>query len=171
MISRHADGGKAHAYGFETGLRYVINSFVQLYTNYAYIHARFDETDSNGNEQAYADNKFRLTPDHTWSVLARLEHKFMNSANLFLVPSYFYKSHHYFEDDNTEGLDQDGYGLFNLQGGIYYFPFHLELSIFAYNILEKEYLVSAGNTGSLFGIPTFVPGNPQTYGVRLKWDF
>jgi len=165
------DGGKAHTYGFETGLRYVINSFVKLYANYAYIHARFDEKDSNGNEQDYAGNKFRLSPDHTWSVLARLEHGFLNSVSLFLVPSYLYKSHHFFEDDNTQGLEQDGYGLFNLQGGIYYFPLHLELSIYAYNILNEKYLVSAGNTGNLFGIPTFVPGNPQTYGVRLKLEF
>jgi len=165
------DGGKAHAYGFESGLRYAFNQDIQLHATYAYIHARFDDTDSNGNEQEYAGNKFRLTPDHTWSILANIGHNFSNSYKLYIIPSYTFKSHFYFEDDNTEGLEQDAYGLFNLQGGIYYFPYHLELSLFAYNILDKDYLVSAGNSGNLFGIPTFVPGSPQIYGARLKWDF
>jgi outer membrane receptor protein involved in Fe transport len=165
------DGGKAHAYGFESGLRYTVNQDIQFHATYAYIHARFDETDSNGDEQEYAGNKFRLTPDHTWSIFANFGHTFLNSFKVYILPSYTYKSHFFFEDDNTEGLEQDAYGLFNLQGGIYYLPYHLELSLFAYNILNKDYLVSAGNSGNIFGIPTFVPGAPQTYGVRLKWDF
>ncbi len=165
------DGGKAHAYGFESSLRYSLTQSLELYATYAYIHARFDQTDSNGNEQEYAGNKFRLTPDHSWSVRANFVQPLLNSVNFFLIPSYTYRSHHFFEDDNTKGLEQEGYGLFNLQTGLYYYHFHLELSFFAYNILNSEYLVSAGNTGNLFGIPTFVPGAPQTYGVRLKWDF
>jgi len=165
------DGGKAHAYGFESGLRYAVNQDIQLHATYAYIHARYDEKDSNGNEQEYAGNSFRLSPDHTWSIFANMGHNFSNSFRLYILPSYTFKSHHYFEDDNTEGLEQDAYGLFNLQGGVYYFPYHLELSVFAYNILDEDYLVSAGNSGNIFGIPTFVPGAPQTYGIRLKWDF
>jgi iron complex outermembrane recepter protein len=165
------DGGKAHAYGLESNLRYALNQHIKFYANYAYIHARFDETDSNGNEQDYAGNKFRLTPDHTWSVRINLSQDIQNSFTVFLLPSYTYKSHHFFEDDNTTGLEQKGYGLFNLRGGVYYNPLHLEVSIFAYNILNEEYIVSAGNTGNLFGIPTFVPGSPITYGIRFKWDF
>jgi len=165
------DGGKAHAYGFESGLRYALNQNIQFHATYAYIHARFDEKDSYGNDQEYSGNSFRLTPDHTWSIFANIGHNFSNSFKLYILPSYTFKSHHYFEDDNTEGLEQDAYGLLNLQAGIYYFPYHMELNLFAYNILDKDYLVSAGNSGNLFGIPTFVPGSPQIYGVRLKWDF
>lgn len=165
------DGGKAHTYGFESDLRYIISSSLQIDATYAYIHARFDDRDSKGNEQEYAGNTFRLTPEHTWSILARYAYNLLNSLNLFFIPSYMYKSHHFFEDANTKGLEQDGYGLFNLQAGVRYLPLNLELSILAYNILNKKYIISAGNTGSLFGIPTFVPGSPKTFGVRLKWDF
>jgi iron complex outermembrane receptor protein len=165
------DGGKAHAYGFESSLNYTINQNLQLYATYAYIHARFDQTDSNGNEQEYAGNRFRLTPDHAWSFRVNIAQPIRNSVNIFIIPSYTYRSHHFFEDDNTEELEQKGFGVFNLQTGLYYYPLHLELSFFAYNMFDTDYLVSAGNTGNLFGIPTFVPGSPQTYGIRLKWDF
>ncbi len=154
------DGGSAHAYGFESNVRYAASQGIQLYANYAYIHARYDDRDTNGNDQDYAGNKFRLSPDHSWSIRANMSHNIENTFNLFIIPSYTYKSHHYFEDDNTSGLEQDAFGLFHLQGGVYYYPLHLELSLFAYNLLNEEYIVSAGNTGNLFGIPTFVPGSP-----------
>jgi outer membrane receptor protein involved in Fe transport len=165
------DGGKAHAYGFETGLRHTLSEHIQVNASYAYIHARFDQKDSNGNDQEYGGNTFRLTPEHTWSLTARFTRDLGNKTRLFIAPFYSYKSHHYFEDDNSEGLEQNGYGLFHVQGGMYYKPWQLELRLFAYNLLDKDYLVSAGNTGNLFGIPTFVPGRPQTFGARLSWGF
>jgi outer membrane receptor protein involved in Fe transport len=165
------DGGKAHAYGLESNLQYTVSKNIKVISNYAYIHARFDETDSNGNEQAYKGNTFRLTPHHTWSVRTHFHKNLFHTARLFLIPIYSFKSHHYFEDDNSKGLEQEGFGLFNIKSGIYYKPLQLELSIFAFNVFDEDYLVSAGNTGNLFGIPTFVPGTPQTFSINIRWDF
>ena len=39
------------------------------------------------------------------------------------------------------------------------------------NITDEEYLIDAGNTGSQFGIPTYVPGNPRLYGMRVGYTF
>ena len=47
----------------------------------------------------------------------------------------------------------------------------ISLSFYARNILEEKFLVSAGNTGSLFGVPTFVPGIPRMFGTKLTWNF
>lgn len=165
------NGGQAHAYGYEASARLALNRYIQLYGTYAYIHARFDDKDSNGNEQEYAGNRFRLTPDYTWSFRTRVAHSVLNSIRIFIMPSYTYKSHHYFEDDNREGLEQEGYGLFHLQCGLSYKPLRLEIRLFAYNILDKQYLVSGGNSGNLFGIPTYVPGSPARFGASLNWDF
>jgi len=165
------DGGKAHAYGFESNLQYAFSQYLQVFGNYAYIHARFDDTDNNGNRQDYAGNRFRLTPDHMVSLRLNLTFPVFKAANFYFTPSYIYKSHYYFEDDNTEGLEQPAFGLFHLQSGIYLNSVNLEISIFGYNLLDEQYLVSAGNTGNLFGIPTFVPGNPRRVGVSLKLDF
>jgi outer membrane receptor protein involved in Fe transport len=165
------DGGKAQAYGFESNLQYAFSQYFQLFANYAYIHARFDDVDENGNKQDYAGNRFRLTPDHMGSVRANLRFMIFNSVDFYFSPSFIYKSHHFFEDSNTPDLEQDGFGLLHLQTGVYLSSLHLEIGIFGYNLLNENYLVSAGNTGNLFGIPTFVPGNLRTVGLNFKYDF
>ena len=46
-----------------------------------------------------------------------------------------------------------------------------DLQLYAQNLADKEYLIDAGNTGALFGIPSFVPGAPRYFGARvgLRW--
>jgi outer membrane receptor protein involved in Fe transport len=61
--------------------------------------------------------------------------------------------------------------LLHVQSGVYLNLLHLEVSLFAYNLLDQKYLVSAGNTGNLFGIPTFVAGTRRTVGLQVKFDF
>ena len=40
-----------------------------------------------------------------------------------------------------------------------------------YILLDKEYLVDAGNTGGGFGNPTFVAGAPRFVGIELTLGF
>ena len=47
----------------------------------------------------------------------------------------------------------------------------VELSLFGSNLLSEKYIVSAGNTGSLFGDPTQIPGPPRMFGTKLRWKF
>ena len=54
------------------------------------------------------------------------------------------------------------------RGAFIIIPIHLELSFFAYNIFDEKYLVSAGNTGNLFGIPTFVPGSTSNLWCQIE---
>ena len=77
----------------------------------------------------------------------------------------------YFEDANTPGLEQGAYGLLNINGGLEFTDLNLTLSVYGTNILDQQYVTSAGNTGSLFGVPTFVPGPPTMYGAKLTWKF
>ena len=165
------DGGQAHSYGFESNFRYAFNQYLKLLASYEYIYARFDETDKSGNRQDYGGNRFRLTPDHTASIGLNLNLPLFNKADIYFFPSLVYKSHHYFEDANTQGLEQPEYALLHSQAGIYFSSLNLEVGIFGYNLLNKNYLVSAGNTGNLFGIPTFVPGTRRTVGLKVTLDF
>lgn len=165
------DAGKASAYGLETGLKYAVLKGLQLFGNYNYIHARFANTDTDGEEQAYAGNRFRLTPDHSFALGCNGRVRLNKNVSLFAVPSYSYNSKIFFEDANTDGLEQDGYGLFNFRGGIELPVQKLTLAFWSENLLGKEYIVSAGNTGSLFGAPTLIPGPPRMLGVKLNWKF
>ncbi|MBT6004277.1 MAG: TonB-dependent receptor, partial [Prolixibacteraceae bacterium] len=66
---------------------------------------------------------------------------------------------------------QDAYGLLNINGGLELAEPNVILSVYGTNLLDEQYLTSGGNTGSLFGIPTFVPGAPRMFGAKLTWKF
>ena len=163
------DGGLASGYGAEANVKYLVAKGVQLFGNYAFIHARFAKNDVNGSKQEYANNMFRLTPEHSFSIGLNANVEITENVSLFAIPSYSFKTRMYFEDANTPGLDQGSYGLMNFRLGIDYK--NITLSIFGNNILGEEYIISAGNTGSLFGDPTQIPGAPGMFGTRLSWKF
>ena len=165
------DGGKASSYGAETNIRYSILKGLRVFGNYAYIHARFADYDSDGSAQAYAGNRFRLTPDHSFAIGLNGKIQINDYLAVFAVPSYSYKSKIFFEDANTEGLEQAGYGLLNFNGGVELPVQKITLSFWGSNLLREKYIISAGNTGSLFGNPTQIPGAPQMIGVKLRWNY
>jgi iron complex outermembrane recepter protein len=163
------DGGKASGYGAEANIKYTVLKGLQVFGNYAYIHARFAENDVDGSAQEYANNMFRLTPEHSFAVGLNARVEVAKEIFLFGIPSYSYKTKIFFEDANTPGLEQNGYGLFNLRAGIEYK--NIVFAFFVSNILEEKYIVSAGNTGSLFGDPTQIPGAPRMFSTKISWKF
>ncbi|MGY0632731.1 TonB-dependent receptor [Luteimonas sp. A478] len=165
-----ADGGNAHAMGVEVAL---INRFTDTFSgffNYGWIDAGFNAVDDNGNPQALAGNRFRLTPEHTVALGMDWRVPFGAGHSAYLRPSYTWRSQVYFEDDNTPGIEQDAYGLLNLNLGVA-LANGWDLQAYAQNLADEEYLIDAGNTGALFGIPTYIPGAPRTYGVRFAYRF
>ena len=165
------DGGKASAYGAEANFKYSILKGLQYFGNYAYIHARFADNDVDGAKQNYANNRFRLTPDHSFAFGLNARVEIAKDIYLFGIPSYSYKTKIFFEDANTPGLEQAGYGLLNFRGGIELADQKLTLSFWGNNLLNEEFIVSAGNTGSLFGDPTQIPGAPRMFGTTINWKF
>ena len=163
------DGGKASSYGAEANFKYSLLDGLQIFGSYAYIHARFAETDVNGDLQEYAHNMFRLTPEHSFAIGLNARIKIANELYLFVIPSYSYKTKIFFEDANTVGLEQNGYGLLNFNGGVEVKK--VKISFFVSNLLEEKYIISAGNTGSLFGDPTQIPGAPRMLGTKISLKF
>ncbi|MFP4505614.1 MAG: TonB-dependent receptor [Cyclobacteriaceae bacterium] len=165
------DVGNATALGLETALQWVVARPLQLFANYGYIDARFDDTDSEGNEQGLAGNTFRLTPEHSGSMGLNLELPLAAWGSFFLRPTYNYKSRVFFEEENQPDISQDGYGLLNLRTGLRFLDNKYEAAFYANNLLNEEYLIDAGNTGNAFGIPTFIAGPPRLLGVQLSGRF
>ena len=86
------------------------------------------------------------------------------------MPSYTWQSEVYFDNTERDLISQDAYGLLNLNAQL---DFNNGFGIEAYisNALDEEYLIDAGNTGDGFGIPTFISGAPQFYGIRASKTF
>jgi len=167
------DAGKAHTLGAEVDFRYVVCPAVTVFGNYAYIDGKFNDEDGQGNPQEYAGNRFRLTPKHSAAVGLDVTAPVGKKTMLYFRPSYVYKSKVYFENDNTELLSQEGYGLVNASIGVtvknpkcYY-----DVSLFGKNVFDKEYLIDAGNSGNQIGFPTFIAGAPSVYGVSFTFGF
>ena len=165
------NGGKATTYGAEASMNVAVVKQLELFGNYAWLHSAFDSTNTDGLKQEYAGNQFSLAPEHTFTAGFNARFNITDNIQFFVSPSYSYKTHIYFTDANTEGLEQDAYGLLNINGGLKLAKPILVLSVYATNVLDEKYVTSGGNTGSLFGVPTFVPGAPKMIGAKLTWQF
>lgn len=164
------DSGAASTFGFETAVQYQFTKNSSFFANYAYIDAAFDETDSDGNQQQLAGNTFRLTPKHSFSIGFNYNPTVSTNIDLYLRPSYTYKSKVFFEETNLPNISQGGYGLLNIRTGLTLRKKY-EIGLFMTNLFDKKYIVDAGNTGGAFGIPTFIAGAPRFYGVQMAVKF
>lgn len=165
-----ANGGNAHALGFEASLMNRFSDRLSGFLNYGWIDAAFNAVDDDGNPQALAGNRFRLTPEHTVAVGLDWRLPFADGHAFYLRPNYSWRSRVYFEDDNMPGIEQDAYGLLNLNLGVR-LANGWDLQGYVHNLTGEEYLIDAGNSGAQFGIPTYVPGSPRLYGVRFAYAF
>ncbi|EGI71653.1 TonB-dependent receptor [Pseudoalteromonas distincta] len=170
-VAFSADAGSATNVGAEAEVRALINNEFEIFANAAYLDAEIDDDSNNGN---LAGNKFRLQPEWTFSTGLFYSTELSNSLNLTSSLIYSYRSEVFFEPANApiSGLDisQPGLGLVSARLGIASGD-DWAVSVFASNLLDKEYLVDAGNTGGGFGNPTFVAGAPRFVGIELTLGF
>lgn len=167
------DAGRARSLGVEASLRYAICRYFNVFGNYSYINAEFKDKDDNGNAQKYAGNTFRLTPKNSFAVGFNMTIPTSEDAAFYLTPTYTWKSKMFFEDDNNPMLTQDAYGLLNFTAG-YHFKIkniRYEIGAFGRNILDKKYIIDAGNSGRQIGFPTFVGGTRSIVGLQFKLNF
>lgn len=167
------DAGKAHTFGVEAGLRYSPCRYLSIFGNYSYIDGKFNDTDEDGAPQEYAGNRFRLTPKNSYALGVDVNIPTNRTSEVFFRPTYTYKSKVYFEEDNTEALSQDGYGIANFNLGYRFHPrnVYYEISAFGKNVFDEKYIVDAGNSGKKIGYPTFVGGSRSVFGVQFKIGF
>ncbi len=165
------DAGKATSYGAEASTRVALLHHTSLFGNYAWIHARFDSIDSQGNPQEYVGNQFRLTPEHSFTAGIDARFPLIRGVWFFAVPSWSWQSHIWFEDANTPELDQKAFGTLNGNTGVILTGPGVTLSVSGTNLLGEKYLISAGNTGTLFGVPTYIPGPPRMISGKITWRF
>ncbi|MGE4567778.1 MAG: TonB-dependent receptor [Bacteroidales bacterium] len=165
------DSGKATGLGVETDVQFAAIRNFTLFANYAWLHARFNDKDSDGNPQKLAGNSFRLTPKHSGAAGVSYQFVLGKAGSLSLDLSTTFKSGHYFDDENDPALYQGGYGLVNtaLQYTTANKKYGIRVNV--NNLGNKRYLIDAGNTGLAFGIPTNIPGPPRFFGMQLFANF
>ena len=175
-----SNAGKADSYGFEGQARYRASRDLSFFANYAYNHARF-------KSGAFDGNRFRLSPDHTFSVGGTLAGD-VPGGRLDFTPALTYQSKVFFDNDNdrpdlqtlangkivadaVQDEFQKGFALVSARLGYTLRGGNFRLEGFVDNVLNKKYIKDAGNTGDALGMATFIPGEPRTYGLQLTARF
>jgi iron complex outermembrane receptor protein len=173
------NAGKAESYGLEAQARYDHSRNLRLFANYAFNHARFKTGVLDGN-------RFRLAPEHTISAGLTWAAD-LGPGRFDFTPAVTYQSKVFFDDNNdipalqqppatllpdlVQDEYQDGYALVSARAGYALSGGKYRAELFVENLFDKEYIKDAGNSGDALGLPTFIAGEPRTYGIQLTARF
>jgi outer membrane receptor protein involved in Fe transport len=164
-LNQKDDQGQASSYGVELNSSYRFNSDISALLNLTYNHARIDDKAN----LAFADNQFRLSPDWSGTLSLHKQQQMQDYGTAEFSVSTSFQSNMYFDDDNK--FRQGGYALTKLHSR---FTSHSEkwsVGLTVFNLFDKEYVLDAGNTGELFGLPTYVPGKPRTISASVTFNY
>jgi outer membrane receptor protein involved in Fe transport len=173
------NAGKAKAYGVEGQADFALTPDLNLLATYAYSHARFESG-------AYDGNRFRLSPDHSFSLAASWRVP-LGDGEFEVRPSYTWQSKVFFDNSNDRAIFQQvpnvfvadtvqdefqkAYGLLNLRLAWTSNRAPVTVEAFATNLTDEDYIIDAGNTGDNLGLPTFIAGAPRMVGVGVTYRY
>ena len=159
--------GSASNLGVEGELAVDVTSWLNVFGNFGYIDGGIDDDPANGT---FAGSRFRLQPEWQASGGFTVDYDF-GGARFFATPSITHRSTIFFQVPNTALISQGPVTLVNARAGLSFADTRYEIAGFIRNAFNEDFLLDAGNTGGAFTIPTFIPGEPQFYGVEVTARF
>ena len=134
-------------------------------------HPQQDVTRSQQSPPRRVRDRFRLQSEWQAAAGGTLTVPLTPGLEFFATPTVTYRSNVFFELPNNPVTSQGPVTLVNLRAGIQDPAGKWQLLGFATNLLDKAYVLDAGNTGGAFGIPTFIRGLPRLFGVEGVYRF
>jgi len=165
-VTESFNAGQANNIGFEGELTWNISDELKILANLALIDAGINDDEKNGE---YAGNQFRLQPKTSGAISYIYRTDISNDLTFFSSGSYTYRSSVYFDIENE--YQESAVGLVNLRAGIAAADNNWELTLSANNLLDKDYIMDAGNTGSSFGFTTYIEGAPRMLSLNFTKRF
>ncbi len=162
LVTRNA--GSARNTGVEAEASYRIAPGVTAFGTLGYIDAKIDDKPENG---IFAGQRFRLQAK--WQAALGLDARMDLGGGFegFVAPTLTHQSKLFFELPNTERISQGPVTQVGIRGGFTALDGRVGVTGFGRNIFNERFLLDAGNTGGVFGTPTFIRGLPALYGVEL----
>ncbi|MFN4020790.1 MAG: TonB-dependent receptor domain-containing protein, partial [Erythrobacter sp.] len=161
--------GKASNLGIEAELAIDLADWFQVFGNVGYIDGGIDK--NGAFSPAFSGARFRLQPEVQASGGFTINYDTGNGMRFFATPSLSYRSRIFFEVPNNPLISQDAVTIVNARAGVSFGDDRYEIAGFIRNAFDEDYLLDAGNTGGAFGVPTFIPAEPQFYGVEVTVRF
>ncbi len=167
--SRTESAGTASNLGVEAELFLDPTDWLRIFANGGYIDGGIDE--DNTFAPQFSGARFRLQPEWQASAGFTVDYDLGGGVRFFATPSVTHRSSIFFEVPNNPVTSQDAVTLVNARAGVSFADDRIEVAGFIRNAFDEDYLLDAGNTGGAFGIPTFIPAEPQFYGVQVTARF
>jgi outer membrane receptor protein involved in Fe transport len=161
--------GKASNLGVEAELAIDLADWFQVFGNIGYIDGGIDE--DAALSPVFSGARFRLQPEVQAAGGFTIDYDMGNGMRFFATPSVSYRSSIFFEVPNNPLISQDAVTIVNARAGVSFGDDRYEVAGFIRNAFDEDYLLDAGNTGGAFGVPTFIPAEPQFYGVEVTVRF
>ncbi|MDD3721439.1 MAG: TonB-dependent receptor [Lutibacter sp.] len=156
--------GKTKHTGLETSLEYHFTNKFNIYTNYSYLDARFND------DPDYGDNTLRKTPHNMMNAGLRYEFKFG------LITALDYKFVDKFYMDNEEVNEYEGYSLLNIKLMYNWKGFMISAAV--NNVLDTNYATYAYSSESYNPIThqtswetKYIPGWPVNINTAISYRF
>ena len=155
--------GSATNQGVEGEVAARVGTHLNIFANAAYIDAKVD---NNPAFPTFAGNRFRLQSKFQAAAGGTLTVPLGDRVELFATPTVTHRSQLFFEIPNKANISQGAVTLVNLRAGIQSPGATWQLLGYATNLLNRNYIIDAGNTGGAFGIPTFIRAQPRLFGIE-----
>jgi outer membrane receptor protein involved in Fe transport len=164
-LPKQVNYDEASISGFEFQGEYTFNDAFSAYLTYGFNDAEYGKNDDVDGIINYEGNQYRFSPEFSYAVGVRF-----NTDKLRSTLSWNYIDDVFFEASNDPDTLQEGYGLLNASVE-YQVTDALTLGLYGKNILDKEYLIDAGNTAGSLGYPTLIEGTPANWLLTGRYTF
>jgi len=174
------NGRSATGMGTELSMSSQVSNDLKLFGSFAWTNPRFDEdvpVKVGGTVRNLEGARFRLTPEYQFNIGGQGFRAITREMNVFFMSWFTWQSEIFFENSNDPRFSQGSYGLWNARIGAdwtidsEYITGPISLSLFAYNLLDKQYLTGVGDVSVGLGLPTFTGGPPRLWGGEIRIQF
>lgn len=193
LISGVANAAKARIRGLEAELTVIPVDGLTLGANFGLTDASYRRFINILDNTDWRDAEFPYSPKYSYGVTADYEHEFAGAGTLRLRADYGWRSEQYAAPMQLAAAARTGltpeqvaagnralqdtsripsYGIFNARIAFELDNPSLEFALYARNITKEKYftrLLSLENTP--FGLTSYTPGDPRTYGASVTWRY
>jgi len=193
LISGVDNAAKARIQGIEAELTVAPVDGLTLRGNFGMTDAKYKRFINSIDLADYSDSKFPYTPKYTWSVSGDYDYPVGDVGSLKLHADYGWRSTQYatalaLGAQQRVGLSQaeidagnkalqdtariGSYGILNARIGFQLANPDLEIAVYVQNATRKKYITRLLSLEATpFGLTSYVPGDPRTYGVSATYKF
>lgn len=138
----------------------------------AYLSAEYEDYDGapvsggGGGTFEASGNALNNAPEWSGSLLAEYSKTF-GWGTVSVTGEYAYQSEVFFSTTNSDLLSQSGYGVANANIGYTTPDEKVDISLWARNVTDKDYLMSASTIVNTAG----TAGPERSYGLRVNYKF